>query len=127
MKKFALILVFAVLLTVMFTGCQTLGSASDTGNNFMSALKSQDYSASYAMLAPELQTELGGQDGWKSFAEPRNFSEWKFTNTQVSNDSGQMDGEATLGDEVYNITLILQKSGDDWKVAGIDISFKEKK
>ena len=126
-KKMAVLSVFGVIFILAFAGCQTLGSISDTGNEFMTSLKNQDYAAGYALLTPDLQNELGGLDGWKTFAEPRNFSEWKFTNNQFENDSGQLDGEATLGDEVYTITLVLQQVDQAWKVAGLDIVFKENK
>jgi len=126
-KKLMIVSMLVVFTAIALTGCQTLGNVGDTGNQFMTALKSQDYAASYALLTPDLQSELGGLDGWKTFAEPRNFEEWKFTNTQIENDQGQVDGEATLGDEIYNITLILQNVSDEWKVAGIDIQFKENK
>jgi len=126
-KKLAPISVIFLVLTILLVGCQTLGSIGDTGNEFMSSLKNQDYQAGYALLTPDLQAELGGVDGWQVFAEPRNFSEWTFTNNQFENDSGQLDGEATLGDEIYNISLVLQKVTDQWRVAGIDLTFKGNK
>jgi hypothetical protein len=126
-KKLMIVSMLVVFAAIALTGCQTLGDVGDTGNQFMTALKSQDYTASYALLTPDLQTELGGLEGWRTFAEPRNFEEWNFTNTQFENAQGQVDGEATLGDEIYHITLILQNVNDAWKVAGIDIQFKENK
>ena len=126
-KKILTFSVAALVLSIILVGCQTLGNIGDTGNDFMSSLKNQDFAAGYALLTPELQSELQGVDGWQAFAEPRNFSEWTFTNNQFENDSGQLDGEATLGNEVYTISLVMQKVKDDWKVAGIDITFKENK
>jgi hypothetical protein len=126
-KKIASFTLIVLVVSIFLAGCQTLGNIGDSGNQFMTALKNQDYSASYALLTPELQQELGGTDGWKTFAEPRNFSEWKFTNNQFENNNGQLDGEATLGNEIYNISLVMQQSGDQWKVAGIDIKFKQNK
>ncbi len=126
-KKFMIVSVLVVFAAMALTGCQTLGSIGETGDQFMTALKNQDYAASYALLTPDLQTELGGLDGWQSFAEPRNFDEWKFTNNQFENDQGQLDGEATLGNEIYYLQLVLQNIGDEWRVAGIDIQFKENK
>jgi hypothetical protein len=126
-KKIFVFSVAALVLSIILAGCQTLSNIGDTGNNFMTSLKNQDYASSFTLLTPDLQAELGGVDGWQSFAEPRNFSEWTFTNNKVENDSGQLDGEATLGNEVYTISLVMQKVKDEWKVAGIDISFKENK
>jgi hypothetical protein len=126
-KKVLIFSVAALVLSIILAGCQTLGNIGDTGNDFMTSLKNQDYVASYALLTPDLQAELGEVDGWQSFAEPRNFSEWTFTNNKFENDSGQLDGEATLGNEVYTISLVMQKIKEEWKVAGIDIKFKENK
>jgi hypothetical protein len=126
-KKILTFSVAALVLSIILAGCQTLGNIGDTGNDFMTSLKNQDFAAGYALLTPELQSELQGVDGWQAFAEPRNFSEWTFTNNQFENDSGQLDGEATLGNEVYTISLVMQKVKDEWKVAGIDITFKENK
>jgi hypothetical protein len=126
-KKIIAISVAALVLSIILAGCQTLGNIGDTGNNFMTSLKNKDYAGSFALLTPDLQAELGGVESWQAFAEPRNFSEWTFTNNQFENDSGQLDGEATLGNEVYTISLVMQKVKDEWKVAGIDIQFKENK
>lgn len=126
-KKILAFLVAALVLSIILAGCQTLSNIGDTGNNFMTSLKNQEYAASYTLLTPDLQAELGGVDGWQAFAEPRNFSEWTFTNNKFENDSGQLDGEATLGNEVYTISLVMQKVKDEWRVAGIDIVFKENK
>lgn len=126
-KKIIAFSVAALVLSIVLAGCQTLGNIGDTGNNFMTSLKNKDFAASYALLTPELQSELEGVDGWQAFAEPRNFSDWTFTNNEFENDSGQLDGEATLGSEVYTISLVMQKIKDEWKVAGIDIQFKENK
>jgi hypothetical protein len=126
-KKLMIMSTLVIFVAIALAGCQKLGNISDTGNQFMTALKNQDYAASYALLTPDLQSELGGQDGWKTFAEPRNFEEWKVTNTQFENDQGQVDGEATLGNEIYNFNLVMQNVSDSWKVSGIDIQFKANK
>lgn len=126
-KKLMVVSTMVLIVAIALTGCQKLGDIGDTGNQFMTALKNQDFAASYALLTPDLQSELGGLDGWQAFAEPRNFEEWKFTNTQFENDQGQVDGEATLGDEIYNFSLVMQNVSDSWKVAGIDIQFKGNK
>jgi hypothetical protein len=126
-KKILTVSFLVVFIAVALAGCKSLGDISDSGNQFMTALKNQDYTASYAMLTPALQNELGSADGWKAFAEPRNFEDWKFSSNQVENDQGQLDGEATLGTEIYNISLVLQNVDSQWKVAGIDITFKENK
>ncbi len=36
-----------------------------------------------------------------------------------------MDGEASLGDETYTVLLVFDKIDDEWKVSGINFTFKE--
>ena len=71
------------------------------------------------LLATNVQEEIGSKEAWAEWASIRNFPEWKFTNTQFENNTGQMDGEATLDGVTYKVTLIFDKVDDTWKVSGI--------
>lgn len=104
------------------TELKAVNAASET---LMTAFRDGDALTSYNLLTPEVQAEVGDITNWQSFIEPRNFSAWKFTNTQFENDVAQVDGEAILGDETYTILLILQKLEGSWKFSGINITFLE--
>jgi hypothetical protein len=128
MKNRVRLFALAVVLAAVTVSCgltQDMSAVSDTGNAFMTALKDGDHAKSYALLAPDLQTELGGTlESWTEFATPRNFSQWSFSNTKLENDTGQLDGEATLSPDTYTVSLVLKKVNNEWKIAGIDIKKK---
>jgi hypothetical protein len=128
MKKLSVFVMVSLAAILVLSACSVVGDLTqvkNTGDDFMAALRDGEALTSWDLLSPDLQAEIGDQAAWVDFATPRNFSEWKFTNTQFENDYGQLDGEATLGIETYTIQLILYKISDAWKIAGIDIVFKE--
>jgi hypothetical protein len=122
-KMFALVLLAGLLLTAC-GAVNDLKAVAAQGNAFMQALKDADHAKSWAMLTPDLQKEMGGLDQWTQFAAPRNFSKWSFSSNNISNDSGQLEGEATLGSDTYSVTLVMQKVDSVWLVAGIQIDKK---
>lgn len=124
MKK--TLIVTSLVLALVLSACgiaSELSAVNKTAEDFMIALRDSDYAAGYNLLGSDLQAELGGEGGWAEFASIRNFEEWKWTNTEFENDMGQVEGEATLGNEVYSIVLIEQKIGGAWKVVGLDFQF----
>jgi hypothetical protein len=129
MKQSAVISI-GMLLVIILSSCSVvneLSNVSTTGTTFMTALRDVDLTTSWDMLAPSLQSEIGDRTLWSDWASPRNFESWTFSNTQINNDQGQMDGEATIGNEIYTISLVLQKISEEWKVAGINIVFDRNK
>ncbi len=126
MKKRYLLLLLVVSLFIL-PACgltQSLGSASDTGKEFMTALKEGDHETSWNLCTTDIQNEIGSYEHWVDFASIRNFEDFSFNSTNVENDEATLEGTATLNGDDYNVILILYKSGDDWKVAGIDFSLK---
>jgi hypothetical protein len=120
-------------ITVILIGSLLLGSCSlakdisavqKAGNDFMTGLRDSQFQATWGMLATSLQTEIGGYDAWVTFATPRTFDTWSFSNTQVQNDEAQMDGECAIGSDAYTLTLVFGRVGAEWKVSGINIKAK---
>jgi hypothetical protein len=129
MKKNAVISI-GLLAVVILSSCgvvNDLSKVSATGSTFMTAMRDVDLATSWNMLAPSLQNEIGDRTLWSDWASPRNFESWTFSNTEINNDKGQIDGEATIGNEVYTITLVFQKISEEWKVTGINIVFDRTK
>lgn len=116
------------MLIMALSACSAVkdvASVNDLGKGFMTALRDGDTSGSWDMLTTAVQDEVGSTEAWTDFVYPRNFSNWNFTNTQVENDTAQMDGEATLGEETYTVVLIFDKIDDSWKISGINFALKE--
>ena len=101
-----------------------LSVVSDNGKAFMAALRDGDHETSWNLLDPSLQDEFGSYDSWVEFAAPRNFSESKFSATNVSGSEATMDGEAVIGTETYLVNLVFYKTGDAWLISGIQFSLK---
>jgi hypothetical protein len=117
-----------LLLAFSLTACGAvsgLSSAKHTADTFMRALKDQDTDASWNLLTPDLQAEFGDQAAWVDFASIRNFESWKFTSTNVSGDTAEVDGEASIGKETYTISLVMDVNGSGWLISGINIKLKE--
>jgi hypothetical protein len=126
MKKL-LIVSTAVILLFSLVSCSVvsgLKSAADTGDAFMQALKDNDNATSWSMLGQNIKDELGSEAAWADFTEPRNFSDWTFSSTSIDNSTATLEGEATLGADTYNVTLIMEANGEEWLVTGINIELK---
>lgn len=91
----------------------------------MTALRDGNHDVSYNMLTSDLQKEIGGKDGWVQFATPRNFASWKFNSTNFQNNQGQLDGQAVIQNETYDMTLVFLNVNQEWKVAGINFKLAQ--
>ena len=127
-NRMAVILLCSIVLVMTLSACgavKDLSAVNDAGDAFMTALRDGDVVTSWNMLTTEVQTEIGDIASWQDFVIPRNFSEWKFSNTQVENNVAQLDGEATLGADSYSVVLVFQKVDDYWLLSGINFTFVE--
>jgi hypothetical protein len=125
--RISTIALVSILSVVLLTACgavSDLSLVSDNGKAFMAALRDGDHNASWNLLDPSLQTEIGTYTDWVDFATPRNFSESKFSSTNVSGSQATMEGEAVIEGTTYLVTLVFNKSGDNWLISGIDFSQK---
>lgn len=111
----------SVVLVLLFslTACATLGDVSDLGNDFMSALSTGNNAASYQMLHPDIQAEVGGEAGWADWTSIRNFEKWSFNSTSVENNTAELQGTAELDGDTYDVILFFDKIDDGWLITGI--------
>ena len=96
----SILVIVSILAVLILPACgavSDLGTVSDTGKAFMAALRDGDHNASWNLLDPAVQQEIGTYDDWVAFASPRNFSESKFSSTNVSGSEATMEGEAVIG------------------------------
>lgn len=126
-NRIAGLIVISVVLVMALSACGLAGdmkAVNDLGDSFMTALRDGDADSSWEMLADNIKTEVGDATAWVDFVTPRNFSDWNFSNTQVNNDSAQLDGEATLGEDTYDVVLVFNKINDVWLISGINFSLQ---
>ena len=98
---------------------------STAGESFMTAVRDGNYAAAYALCTPALQQELGDLSEFESTMQDNRPTKWNFTSRQVENNSGQLDGTATLQDgSAADVRLVLDQVGGAWKVSGINIQPK---
>lgn len=95
---------------------------STAGESFMTAVRDGNYAAAYALCTPALQQELGDVSEFENTMQDNRPSKWNFTSRQVENNTGQLDGTATLQDgSEADVRLVLDQVGGAWKVSGINI------
>ncbi len=127
-NRIALLLVASIVLVMALSACgavKDVTAVNDLGKNFMTAMQNNDAAASWDMLTADIHTEIGDLATWEEFVTPRNFSEWGFSNTEVQNDVAQMDGEATLGEDIYTVLLGFTKDNDVWLISTIGFNIKK--
>jgi hypothetical protein len=124
-KRIVSLSVLSMVLVMALSACGVVNDVSkvgDLGKSFMTALKNNDATTSWDMLNSTVQTQIGDAAAWKDFVTPRNFSDFSFSNTQVNNNTAQMDGEANLGKDKYTVALVFEKNDDNWLIYGINFT-----
>jgi hypothetical protein len=125
MKRILIGLVVIVVLCgvvaggAFFLAGNALKGLSDTGNNFMAALRDGDYETAYNLSSTDLQAQIGDVDAIKSNIEGGNAQPqtWNFNSINVENNIGQMSGTGVFANgETAPITLGLILEGDQWKI-----------
>jgi hypothetical protein len=124
-KFFTIGMMIVLLFAVTACGAvSSLKTVNSTGNEFMQALKDQQNDTSWNILAKSVQDQIGDQTAWAAFTKPRTFDSWKFSSNNVTNNQAQLDGEATLNGDTYTVTLVMDQSGDNWLISGINFTKK---
>jgi hypothetical protein len=126
-SRITMLVLVSIISVLALTACgavSDLSVVSDNGKAFMAALRDGNHETSWNLLDPSLQTEIGSYNDWVDFATPRNFSESKFSSTNVSGSEATMEGEAVIEGVTYLVNLVFYKSGDAWLISGIDFSQK---
>ncbi len=122
-NRLSIILVTSLVLMLLLSACgavDDIKSVNQTGKAFMTALETGDSAASWALLTPAVQEEIGGEQAWAEWSGIRNFPKWSFSNTEVSGSDGRMDGTAELDGLEYSVLLIFEKAGENWLISGIN-------
>lgn len=74
----------------------------NTANDFLNALQNQDYSTAYALIAPEVQGQLGSPQGLQGFMESNGL----MFNSYKGGDLKRITGNPPQGIKMAELTLI---------------------
>jgi len=119
------LVVISLIVMLALSACGAISDVKQAGDAFMMSFRDNKPSDSWGMLVADVQNEVGSEQAWAEFVAPRSFNNWKFSNTQITNDVAQMDGEAKLGADTYDITLVFEKENDMWKISGVNFTYQE--
>ena len=74
-------------------------------------------------LCAALQKEIGGEEGWDKFCEPRVPTEWSFSNRAINNGQGTLSGSVKMANgQSLTVDLTLVKEDNAWKLVGVKFS-----
>lgn len=136
-KKIVLIIVAVLVVLCLF--CAGIGvlavvlgmgatqPIADVGDQFMTALKNEDYARAYALCAPSLQQELRNAQGLANLIRNSRVQpvQWSYSSRNVNNDQGQLDGTVTFtGNREGTLQLVLTQVNGVWKIAGFRLKEK---
>lgn len=108
----------------IFAATQPLAT---TGDNFMDALKTSNYSQAYTLCSPSLQQELGSAEGLQTMIaeNKRQPTSWSWSNRSINNNDGSLSGSVTFANgQTGNVELALTYSSNQWKIAGFNLTEK---
>lgn len=112
----------AILFFVVFNATQPM---ADAGEKFMTSLRDRNDQQAYDLCTSALQTEFGDVATFTSRVDASRPTKWGFTNRNVSNGTGQLDGTATLTDgRDATVRLVLDNVNNAWKISGVQINPK---
>jgi hypothetical protein len=87
----------------------------DAGNGFLETIDAQDFDAAYAMLAPELQSEVGENGLAEHFANA-NLSDWSYSQRSLRNDVGRLNGRVLWNSEATDFVLFFTNIDGQWRL-----------
>jgi len=95
-----------------------LGPLIASGDDFMAAVRAQDFNRAYALSTPALRRELGDAERMRATAGGLRPTEWSWSQRSIRNDIGRLAGTATYqGGRSGGVTLQLHQVDGQWRVA----------
>lgn len=89
----------------------------NSGDAFMTALKTSNYAQAYALCTPELQRELGSVSGMETLVGTDQPTQWNWTSRSIRNGVGRLDGSLTYADgKTGTVHIEFTQVGNDWKI-----------
>ena len=87
----------------------------DAGDGFLEALAAQNFDAAYAMLAPELQSEVG-ENGLAEHFASANLSDWSYSQRSLRNGVGRLNGRVQWNGEATDFVLFFTNIDEQWRL-----------
>jgi hypothetical protein len=87
----------------------------DAGTAFIETIDAQDFDAAYAMLAPELQSEVGANGLAEHFANA-DLSDWSYSQRSLRNGVGRLNGRVLWNGEATDFVLFFTKIDEQWRL-----------
>ena len=123
-----LILPLTAFAVLIFLGIFYLVSALTqpvvtVGDDFMTALQTDNHAQAYALFAPDLQQEVGGVTGLSSVVQDRRPREWSWSTRSIRNGVGRLTGDFTATDgKRGTVQVMLRQVGDDWRIVSFSLN-----
>jgi len=117
-----------VLIGPAITGVvNSLSGATTANNDFMNAVVAKDFAKAYSMIDPAQQAAFGGSaDGvqqlFASAGGPPSSYTFSSVATTTTLDAAVVVDSGNFGGTTKYISLILQKHGTTWNIAGLTIT-----
>ena len=96
--------------------------AVDAGNNFMTALRDDNYDRAFELCAPSLQEEVGNAQALEDALSSKQPVTWSINSRNIEGDLATLEGTTTYaGDEPGTLEMELRKVCNDWRVSFINL------
>jgi hypothetical protein len=103
-------------------------SAIETTHEFVDALSENDYVTAYEHISSNLQQQLAGPEGLRSYVEKaldnRDLASWKITTIRsfnIENNIGTFNWRVDLADGgAASMRMDMRKEGGEWKISYLE-------
>ena len=95
---------------------------ADAGDEFLRAVKAEDYEAAFALTDPSLHNEIPDAEALEAFFVGNGFypQSWTFNSRNIDNNRGSLSGSVTLTNGVkLQLEMNFIKVDGDWQLTGI--------
>ncbi|MFH2056491.1 MAG: hypothetical protein ABIJ61_11070 [bacterium] len=122
-KLVTLLLGGAMLLSIIIAGCGLQSGLTEVADKFFQAVAANDYEAAYALVSSGFRRSATVEK-MRDFLESRGLDEYASANWsswEITTEQGTLEGTITTTDgSSIPVTVILVKSGEDWRIHYID-------
>ena len=93
-----------------------LGPLIASGDDFMAAIRGNDFDRAYALSTPALQRELGDAGRMRASASPAPFTEWSWSQRSIRKRCRQAQRQCLYRGRSGGVALQLDQVDGQWRV-----------